>query len=364
MSRTVTALFDTRSEAEAAKTRLTSSRIDADNIRIIDKQSGGSSSGSSGGSSSSGAGSSSGGSSDAGNGQGFWGSLKDMFMPDEDRHAYGEGISRGGFMLCAQVDEDETDEAIQILDESNSVDFDKRQDEWRSSGWTGYNSDAGSGMFGSENTTGTGATAGGMTGGLATGATGMPLTGQSSGLGTGGGTTGTEDRERSNVVQEEHIPIVEEELRVGKREVNRGGARVRSYAREVPVHEQVSLREEHVSIERRPVNETLGTGQLSGADAFQERTIDMTETSEEAVVAKEAKVREELVVKKTAEEHVENIDETVRRTEVDVEEGETGSDNRSAFGSFGSGSSGGGTGMDNDSERNDLERTDRDKSGF
>nr|WP_295373676.1 YsnF/AvaK domain-containing protein [uncultured Sphingosinicella sp.] len=363
MSRTVTALFDTRSEAEAAKARLTSSRIDADNIRIVDKQS----SGSSGGSSSSG-----GGSSDAGNGQGFWGSLKDMFMPDEDRHAYGEGISRGGFMLCAQVDEDETDEAIRILDESNSVDFDKRQDEWRSSGWTGYNSDAGSGMFGSENTTGTGATAGGMTGGLATGATGMPLTGSSSGLGTGGGTTGStgmtgssgmESRERTETVQEEHIPIVEEQLRVGKREVNRGGARVRSYVREVPVHEQVSLREEHVSVERRPVNETLSGGQFGGADAFQERTIDMTETSEEAVVAKEAQVREELVVKKTAEERVENVDETVRRTEVDVDEGQSGSDNRSAFGSFGSGSSGT-SGMDSDRERSDLERSDRDKSGF
>jgi stress response protein YsnF len=112
--------------------------------------------------------------------------------------------------------------------------------------------------------------------------------------------------ERSTTVAEEHIPIVEEQLRVGKREVNRGGARVRSYVREVPVHEQVSLREEHVSVERRPVNETLRAGELNGGDAFQERNIEMTETAEEAVVAKEARVKEELVVRKTAEEHVEN----------------------------------------------------------
>jgi stress response protein YsnF len=64
----------------------------------------------------------------------------------------------------------------------------------------------------------------------------------------------TGSQEHGRVVQEEHIPLVEEELRVGKREVNRGGARVRSYVREVPVHEQVSLREEHVDVERRPVS--------------------------------------------------------------------------------------------------------------
>jgi uncharacterized protein (TIGR02271 family) len=338
-------MFDTRSEAEAAKARLTASQVDADSIRIIDKESSSSSANGSSG--------------DAGD-QGFWASLKDLFMPDEDRHAYGEGISRGGYVLCAQVDENQTDEAIRILDQSNSVDFDQRQEEWRGSGWTGYNSDAGSGMFGSENTTGTGATAGGMTGGLATGATGMPLTGQSSGFGTGGGSSDFENRDRSSTVQEEHIPIVEEQLRVGKREVNRGGARVRSYVREVPVHEQVSLREEHVSVERRPVSDTMSADSL-GSDAFQERNIEMTETAEEAVVAKEAQVREELVVKKTAEEHVEKIDDTVRRTEVDVDEGVSGSENRSAFGSFGSGTAGT-SGSGSDTDRTDFERTDRDKS--
>jgi uncharacterized protein (TIGR02271 family) len=336
MSRTVTALFDSRPEAEAARQRLTSSRIDADSIRIIDKESSGSfGNGSSG---------------DAGD-HGFWASLKELFMPDEDRHAYGEGISRGGFLLCAQVDEDQADEAIRILDESNSVDFDQRQDEWRSSGWTGYNNDAGAGLFGSENTTGIGATAGAQTGGLATGTTGMPLTGQSSGFGT----SGTEGRERSTTVEEERIPLIEEELRVGKREVNRGGARVRSYVREIPVHEQINLREEHVSVERRPVDQSLGTTDLNRGDMFQDRNIEMTETAEEAVVAKEARVREELVVKKTAEEHVENIDDTVRRTEVDVDEGVSASTDRSAF--FDSGDS-----NKSEFERSEFERTDRDKS--
>ena len=345
MSRTVTALFDSRTEAEAAKQRLTSSRIDADNVRIIDKES----PATFGGRPSSG---------QDGN-HGFWGSLKELFMPDEDRHAYGEGINRGAFMVCAQVDEDEADEAVRILDEAGSVDFDQRQEEWRNSGWKGYDSDAGSGMFGSENTTGTGSTVGGMTGGHAVGATGTPLTGSNAGFGTSG-SGDFENRERSSTVQEEHIPIVEEQLRVGKREVNRGGARVRSYVREVPVHEQVSLREEHVSVERRPVNETLSAGELNSGEAFQERNIQMTETAEEAVVDKQARVCEELVVRKTAEEHVEKIDDTVRRTEVDVDEGLDRSGDRSAFGSFGSGKQP--STRDSDSERSDFERSDGDKS--
>ena len=313
MSRTVTAMFDSRSEAEEARQRLTTSNIDADRVRIIDKSSGGSSSFSS---SSSSPGASTGGH----EGQGFWASLKDMFVPDDDRQAYGEGISRGGYLLCAEVDEDQADEAVRILDQSNSVDFDERERGWRSEGWSGYNAGgfAGAGGFGTNADSG------------------QNRMGTSAAM-AGDSTTG----DRSTTVAEEHIPIVEEHLKVGKREVNRGGARVRSYVREVPVHEQINLREEHVSVERRPVTGAAAASGLAGTDAFQERNIEMTETAEEAVVAKEAVVKEELVVRKTAEEHVESVDDSVRRTEVDVDENlREGSENRSAFGSFGSGGAG------------------------
>jgi uncharacterized protein (TIGR02271 family) len=145
-----------------------------------------------------------------------------------------------------------------------------------------------------------------------------------------GGSSSSQQTDRT--VSEERVPIVEEELKVGKREVSRGGARVRSYVLETPVHEQVSLREEHVSVERRPVDQKLGAADLQSGDMFQDRNIEMTETAEEAVVAKEARVREELVVKKTAEDRVEQIDDTVRRTEVEVDENMRGSEDRSAFG--------------------------------
>jgi uncharacterized protein (TIGR02271 family) len=299
MSRTITAMFDSRSEAESAREQLSASNIEADRVRIIDQNSTGSSAG--GGS--------------AGE-EGFFASLKDLFMPDEDRHAYGEGIRRGGYMLVAEVDEDQADEACRLLDQSNSVDFDQRQSEWRNQGWAGYQADRQSGAFGQTGSSGM------------TGSTAM------------GQTTGQE-------IEEEHIPIVNEELRVGKREVERGGARVRSYVRETPVHEQVNLREEHVSIERRPVSgDAMRTGAL-GADVFQEREIEMIERAEEAVVSKEARVAEEVVVRKTAEEHVEQIDDTVRHTEVEVDEG------RGAFG-FDRDRDGD---RDNDGVRDDLERS-------
>ena len=357
MSRTVTALYDSRSEAEEARTRLTSSRIDADRVRIIDKSSAGSSSATSGNQQQQ-LGDRQGSHSSGGHGGGFFSSFKDMFLPDEDSHAYSEGINRGGYMLCAQVDDNEVDEAVRILEQTNSVDFDQRQDQWRSEGWQGY----------------TGKTPGYESGGLGTsGSSGLTGTGSSGSSSFGGastsGSSGTENRDRT--VEEEHIPIMEEQLRVGKREVNRGGARVRSYIVEQPAHETVTLREEHVSIERRPVNEAIRGDNLSGNDLLQERTVEMTETAEEAVVAKEARIKEELVIKKTAEERTEQIDETVRHTEVDVDEGmKSGSSgDRSAFGSFGSGSStgstgSGGPGQSSDTSRSDFERTDRDKKGF
>jgi uncharacterized protein (TIGR02271 family) len=113
------------------------------------------------------------------------------------------------------------------------------------------------------------------------------------------------------------IPLVEERLRVGKREVAQGRVRVRTYVVETPVQEQVTLREEHVEVERRPVDRPL-----TDADRvdFKDRTIEATETSEEAVIGKEARVREEVVVRKEAGERTQTVSDTVRRTEVEVED--------------------------------------------
>lgn len=292
MTRTVTAFFDSRAEAEAARDRLYQSRIDAERVRIIDQSNMGSGTSTSTSTSTS--------SSQEG---GFWESLKNAFMPEEDHYAYSEGLRRGGFLLTAEVSETEANEAIRVLDESGSVDFDQRTEQWRGEGWAGLAGDG-------QSKAGMGMGSSGM-GAMASGYTAETRTNTASSL------TGSDARE--GVVAEEHIPIVEEELKVGKREVERGGARVRSYVREVPVSEQVRLREEHVEVERRPVGERLDPSEASSL--LQDRTIEMTETAEEAVVAKEARVVEEVVIRKTADEHVEQIADTVRRTEVEVDEG-------------------------------------------
>ena len=112
------------------------------------------------------------------------------------------------------------------------------------------------------------------------------------------------------------IPIVEEELEVGKRQVQSGGIRINQTVEEVPVSEQVSLHEEHVTIDRRPVDRAVGAGDT----AFQDGVYEVTETAEVPVIAKTARVVEEVVVGKVATDHVETVNDTVRRTDVDVEQ--------------------------------------------
>jgi uncharacterized protein (TIGR02271 family) len=134
------------------------------------------------------------------------------------------------------------------------------------------------------------------------------------------------------------IPVVQEELKVGKREVERGGVRVFSRVVETPVNASVDLREEHVNVERRPVDQPIST---SDTAAFREQSIELRETAEEAVVQKSARVVEEVVVGKEVSQRQENIHDTVRRTEVEVE-------------SLGSGrASMGASSLDDDYYRND-----------
>ncbi|HYE27309.1 MAG TPA: DUF2382 domain-containing protein [Allosphingosinicella sp.] len=89
-------------------------------------------------------------------------------------------------------------------------------------------------------------------------------------------------------------------------------------------------------VERRPVEQGTAAPATATADMLQERTIEMVERADEAVVQKVANVREEVVVTKTAEERTEQIKDTLRRTEVDVEDGRAAGD-KSAFSGFGGG---------------------------
>ena len=115
---------------------------------------------------------------------------------------------------------------------------------------------------------------------------------------------------------EQVLSLSEETLQVGKREIDRGVTRVRRYVVERPVEEQIRLRDERVSVFRRPVTSktTAGIG-----DSFSDKVIEVTETDEEAVVGKTARVVEEVVVQKAVDERLETIKDTVRHEEVEIE---------------------------------------------
>ena len=116
----------------------------------------------------------------------------------------------------------------------------------------------------------------------------------------------------------ETVPVVEEGLEVGKREVATGGVRVTSSVSERPVEQTVTLREEHVEAERKRADRVLSPEKADAA--FEEKTVEVMGTSEEAVVRKEAHVVGEVSVGKRVEEREETVRDTVRRSEVEVEE--------------------------------------------
>ncbi len=128
------------------------------------------------------------------------------------------------------------------------------------------------------------------------------------------------------------IPIIEEELQVGKRTVQTGGAYIKSRMVEKPVEETVNLKEERVFVERTPVDRPVDT---TGFDAFKEETIELKEHAEVPVVSKEARVVEEITLGKNVSERDETIHDTVRKTEVDIENLDRPKHTTSATGSSG-----------------------------
>jgi len=264
-SNTITAFFDDRSEADRAIERLSEAGIPRSAIKMI---------------------------ADGGEtttttheSKGFWAALGEFFLADNDRNTYAEGIRRGGFLVTVSgYPFDLHDRALDILDDEGSIDIDERSKAWESEGWS------------------------------RTGST------EAYAASSYDRTSGTATSTAIDADNEEVIPVIEEELRVGKRDVNNGRVRVRSYVTETPVSESVSLRDENVEITRRTVDRPLNGNE----DAFVDRTIEAEEHREEAVISKEAHVVEEISLKKTAQQRQETVSDSVRKTEVEVEDDRTG----------------------------------------
>jgi len=138
--------------------------------------------------------------------------------------------------------------------------------------------------------------------------------------------TGARDREAANAGTAK-IPVIEESVDIGKQQVERGGLRVRTRIIERPIEKDVRLRDERVHVERYPVNRPVTADDIR---AFREGTLEIRETVEEPVVRKEARVVEEVAINKEAGERTETVRDTVRKTDINVEDTSSASKARSA----------------------------------
>lgn len=225
----------------------------------------------------------------------FFRSLFGSDQHSDDAGMYSEAVRRGSYMLSVDAQtEEQAERAADIMQRFNAVDLDQRSSQWRSSGWTGYQSDAP--LYTADEirkdrdlyskTTIASAT--------------QPAGTQQSTASTG-----------------KAIPVIEEQLEVGKRVVQKGGVRIFSRVTEKPVQESVQLREEHVKVERTAVDQPASAADI---EAFKEGSIEVRETAEEPVIAKSARVVEEVKVGKEVTERTETVKDTVRRTDVEVEQ--------------------------------------------
>jgi len=274
-------------------------------------------------------------------------------VPRSDADLYVEGIRRGGALVVATTSDTQVDEVVDVMNRHNIVDLESRRGTFGTTDVdTGYATTGAANVDTSYSTTGTtdvdttysttGTTDVDTT---YAGTTTHDTSDASSRTGMGPGTsgavpvgdrdttrttdydtttarttdydTGTARSNEINAGEEVAVPIVEEELRVGKRDVERGGVRVETSVEERPVEEQVTVRDETVRVDRRPAS---GATTAADVNAFEEGTFEVRETDEEVVADKQARVVEEVVISKDVEDRTETVNDTVRRTDVDVNE--------------------------------------------
>lgn len=73
---------------------------------------------------------------------GLIGSLTDLGVEPARAEIYAESVRRGGTLVTVHADESGSEEAVAILQNAGAVDIDRRADEWRASGWTGFDEKA------------------------------------------------------------------------------------------------------------------------------------------------------------------------------------------------------------------------------
>jgi uncharacterized protein (TIGR02271 family) len=332
MAQTVVGMFDNSSEAQQAVQKLVDSGITRSNIDVS------SNSGSTGTSYSSDSSTKH----DHEEGNAFTRFFKNLFSDDDDEaDKYSRVASKSQCIVTVHAQSnDEAERAADILDDNGAVNVDERASEYGysksgSTSWGSTNTGRESttdnlGDTGLGNRTGsfgdTSKTVGAFDTGTSAGVTGSASTAgnyTANDLDSTSDLTNADRTDRNYTNRDitsddtsKKIPIIEENLDVSKQEVRSGGVRLRSRIVERPVEESVRLREERVNVERNNVDRPATEADFAN---FEERDIEMVERAEVPVVNKQARVVEEVSLNKEVEERSETVSDTVRKTEVDVE---------------------------------------------
>ena len=206
---------------------------------------------------------------------GLTGALTHVGVPNADAEHYNAAVQHGSVLLAVRASDEQSHKVATVLSEDGAINIDERTDAYKQSGFLPSPMD-----------------------------TPVPVAAPKPTAAT------------VNTNGEQVLQVVEENLAVGKREVQRGGVRVFSHVTERPVEESVSLHEEHVTVERHAVDRPAGANAFSATNGV----VEVTETAEVPIIAKEARVVEEVVVGKQATDRVETVRDTVRRTDVEVEQ--------------------------------------------
>src|SRR5438045_2290741 len=114
------------------------------------------------------------------------------------------------------------------------------------------------------------------------------------------------------------VQLREEQLKVGKREVEAGGIRLRKIVRTETVNQPVELKREEIVVERVSGTQA-GLKPQAGCEDFQQQDIYIPLRREEPVIQKESRVREEVRVSKKAETERQNISQQVRKEDVEIQ---------------------------------------------
>jgi stress response protein YsnF len=256
---------------------------------------------------------------------GIIGALTDLGVPEEEAHYYAEGVRRGGALVTVETDDQRADRAAEIMERAGAIDVDERATHWRQSGWTRFDAEAGPSHAAERQAAEShrpveSHRAPEQHAEYAQDAT--PVRAADPGPERHSAATSPAGEQQQRVDQGEvKVPVVEGQVEVGKRQVRRSGVRLYTRDIERPIEEPAQLRDEPVTVERRPVDRP---GSEADLPAFKGGTIELTEAGEEPVISKRSRMAEEVVVSKEPAERTETLRDAVARTEVEVGPVESG----------------------------------------